>query len=794
MAAGPSSHDEERFGRQDSRKSSHSHEKGRYSKKRKNRDDRDDSHGSVSHDTGLGATLALLKQPDLPEFNLTTAQPGVELDSTKPDADGGQEWQTVEGRPTKKLKKIPKEHSKNYPSISFSSAARLQSQIKISDFQGLVLYLLADGTSPQWVSVNHRSEIRKVVVLMVPGLERDDFRTDPMPVANTEKHLEDRIEQEKEKKDSTSPEAYFPIKLSFDKLLPSVKQFATMFDHLWPVKTPGDDRFNKMHSPLHAMLSAPLPKHHEDKDTKGAKPAREPQGWKNNSTRITDFISSAEELLENDYTLHPAMYQDVENKKQLQQQRQFAGTSTFEGWVDTNVHTFEAGSMPESAIEQGSMTAGREILAMDCEMCKTGEQEFSLTRISLVGWDGSVVLDELVKPERPIIDYLTMYSGITEAMLASVTTTLQDIQQKLLSILHPKVILIGHSLNSDLTALKMTHPFIIDTSVLYPHPRGPPLKSSLKYLAKKYLNREIQKGHGTTGPGAGHNSIEDARTCLDLVKQKCEKGPSWGTSESAHENLFRRLARAGVRYKNQGGSAVVSGSVGGKTSAAVDWGNPRLGAGAAANVIIGCKNDEEVMNGMIRAVKGDPDGLEVPGGGVDFVWARMRELESLRGWWNNNKGIAAAVESKTIEPGREMVAEVTDSTCAEMILPDDKAVTAAATSHIASISSLRRTNTTCPKAVASSSETDPSDAVQTLTSRIHKIYEALPPCTAFIIYSGSGDPRDMSRLQTVQQTFKNEYKTKKWDELSVKWTDREEQALKRAAKEARNGIGFVGVK
>ena len=101
-------------------------------------------------------------------------------------------------------------------------------------------------------------------------------------------------------------------------------------------------------------------------------------------------------------------------------------------------------------------------------------------------------------------------------MLAPVTTTLADVQKKLLDILTPRSILVGHSLNSDLTALKITHPFIIDTALIFPHPRGPPLKSALKYLAQKYLNREIQKGHGTTGPGAGHDSIEDARTCLDL--------------------------------------------------------------------------------------------------------------------------------------------------------------------------------------------------------------------------------------------------------------------------------------
>ena len=31
----------------------------------------------------------------------------------------------------------------------------------------------------------------------------------------------------------------------------------------------------------------------------------------------------------------------------------------------------------------------------------------ALTRISIVGWDGTVIMDELVKPDKPIIDYLT---------------------------------------------------------------------------------------------------------------------------------------------------------------------------------------------------------------------------------------------------------------------------------------------------------------------------------------------------------------------------------------------------
>jgi RNA exonuclease 1 len=282
------------------------------------------------------------------------------------------------------------------------------------------------------------------------------------------------------------------------------------------------------------------------------------------------------------------------------------------------------------------------------------------------------------------------------------------------------------------------------------------------------------------------------------VKQKCEKGPEWGTSDSQGENLFKRLARTGVRYKNQGGSAIIAGQSAGRSSGAVDWGDPKKGAGAAADVVIGCKSDEEVMQGVIRAVKGDPDGLKVQGGGVDFVWARMRELESLKGWWNNNKSLAAeaaAAETTTIgstDTAKEIVGVDTEDIKSP---PNDKTVTSDA---VVSAKDISLADNDAPERNASDPVSPPlsllESATAVLASRIHTIYESLPPCTAFIIYSGSGDPREMSRLQAIQQAFKREFKVKKWDQLTAKWTDVEEQALKRAARQARDGIGFVCVK
>lgn len=134
-----------------------------------------------------------------------------------------------------------------------------------------------------------------------------------------------------------------------------------------------------------------------------------------------------------------------------------------------------------------------------------------LTRVSLVDGDGKCLMDELVKPANHILNYCTKYtrffmvssfnkllrvtlclyrnlcqsvsyvtsyrnifivlseilsptllvspdrfSGITPAMLQRVTTTLQDVQEMLIRILPHEAVLVGHSLEHDLIALKVS--------------------------------------------------------------------------------------------------------------------------------------------------------------------------------------------------------------------------------------------------------------------------------------------------------------------------------------------------
>lgn len=145
---------------------------------------------------------------------------------------------------------------------------------------------------------------------------------------------------------------------------------------------------------------------------------------------------------------------------------------------------------------------------------------------------------------------------MTEADLADTSISLRDVQAVLLSMFSSDTVLIGHSLESDLLALKVScslrpdsrkvprrqlgpivlspgrelwslrpgpgvhsgtlpdrpptclqviHSTVVDTSVLFPHRLGLPYKRSLRNLMADYLRQIIQDngecwGTGTWGP------------------------------------------------------------------------------------------------------------------------------------------------------------------------------------------------------------------------------------------------------------------------------------------------------
>lgn len=197
--------------------------------------------------------------------------------------------------------------------------------------------------------------------------------------------------------------------------------------------------------------------------------------------------------------------------------------------------------------------SGEKAVAFDCEMGYT-TYGLELIRLTAASWpDGKPLIDVLVRPLGHILDLNSRFSGIfpehfTNALpydysdaapppppvtgTANGNTSPATPQQLrivptpaaarslLLSHIAPSTPLIGHALENDLNAVRLVHPTLIDTVLLFPHPRGLPLRYGLKMLVKQHLQRDIQ-----TAGAAGHDSLEDARATGDLVRWKV--GREW---------------------------------------------------------------------------------------------------------------------------------------------------------------------------------------------------------------------------------------------------------------------------
>ncbi|KAK6200096.1 uncharacterized protein RJT21DRAFT_40255 [Scheffersomyces amazonensis] len=279
----------------------------------------------------------------------------------------------------------------------------------------------------------------------------------------------------------------------------SLEFFNKQFSHFINTSCPGGK--DSIFPPLQAISNAPLTKREKQELLDKSKA---------NSITIHDLLLTAEQLIQHNY---PVIRKPEEVDLITEDEA--------EGWVVTKSFEHE----------------GSHIFALDCEFCDANGVKV-LTRISLINFQGEVVHDSYVKPELEITDYLTKYSGITEELLKDVTTTLKDIQEKILTLVSKDDILVGHSLESDLNVMKIKHDKIVDTSVIYEHVRGPPSKPSLRWLSSKFLNRSIQDGEEN---GEGHSSVEDAQACLDLVKLKIAEGKCFGVN-IGEISLFKKIS------------------------------------------------------------------------------------------------------------------------------------------------------------------------------------------------------------------------------------------------------------
>ncbi|KAF7315936.1 Ribonuclease H [Mycena indigotica] len=635
-------------------------------------------------------------QQDSPVSTEKRSSKKVKVEGTA-DMEG---WTKVEKRRHKKEKKLEEKNGATQARFMYANTeiVKRNHAIGIEDVRDLVLHLMGDASCPNFVKINDFTLIKKVVTILVPGLTPELLNLPPLPTIAT-----------------ANPNIPLSIPLPTAESPSALPIIASTYSHACPTRAPGDQY--RMHSILTAFFQSPITQAELKKRAAA------------NSQRTRDkdpaqYTLTLEQMVENEYPI-PSYMAEVFQKPD-------------DSWIETPQET------PLALLD---VKPQRKVYCVDCEMCMT-EDGKELTRVCLLEYySGVVVYDQLVKPSKPVLDYLTKWSGITAAQLSPVTTTLAQVQAHVLKLLSPPPsnpfstgssaptpyltpILIGHSLESDLKALKLCHPLCIDTALLYHHPRGRPLKPGLAWLTRKWCGREIQ----TRGEG-GHDPEEDARACLDLVQKKVDAGPGFGEYKTDYESIFERLGRGPRKPR----------------SAVVDTGNPSVMHGSKATTAIGCKDDGEVVKGMVDAIPSH-----------DFVFGRFMALASLLGW---------------SAPKNDQTAN------APPPLP---------------------TATVAPPPPASVVE----NTIKELNTQLTTIRSSLPPRTALIILSGHSDPRKMALLNARRMAFENSVKggvgggvmlgvgteaEQKSPESELRWSAQDARDLEEAVELARRGLLFLGV-
>ena len=169
-----------------------------------------------------------------------------------------------------------------------------------------------------------------------------------------------------------------------------------------------------------------------------------------------------------------------------------------------------SGSTPVSLSERLHLLATRKLGRK-----KRGLKEISVAgRCTIVDYNGGVLYDSFIRPNRRILSLRTFVSGITQRDMAN-ATPIDDARREILDILQGRLV-VAHDIKHDLASLGISLPStsIWDTSSCKALRRLAGLPESqvpsLRNLADGVLGVQIHTGC--------HSSLEDARVAMQLYR------------------------------------------------------------------------------------------------------------------------------------------------------------------------------------------------------------------------------------------------------------------------------------
>lgn len=208
----------------------------------------------------------------------------------------------------------------------------------------------------------------------------------------------------------------------------------------------------------------------------------------------------------------------------------------------------------------------RKAVVLDCEMVGVAGGASELVSLTAVDFlTGELIVNSLVHPRQPVIDWRTQIHGISPAGLSVARAqglTLDGWQAataELFKHVDRDTVLIGQSLQYDLAALHIRHTRVVDSAILASEAvfgtKGKPRYwgLGLKNLCSELLGLKIRE-EAPLGVSKVHDGLEDVLAAREVVLYWLEQPAAVKTWARGKRNGFRRApgqSRKGRRGKTR---------------------------------------------------------------------------------------------------------------------------------------------------------------------------------------------------------------------------------------------------
>ena len=179
------------------------------------------------------------------------------------------------------------------------------------------------------------------------------------------------------------------------------------------------------------------------------------------------------------------------------------------------------------------------LLAVDVECVATGRghSDRSVCRVAVVDENERVLLNELVKPDKPVVSYLTPFTGLRAGDLEN-GKSLDAVLAQVHGLLSPDVTLVGQAVASDIKWLQLVqgvhYKDVVDLAQIFAT-YNPRFKNT-SYFSLQHEADTLLGGVAMIGTGP-HDPANDALACIRLHKKYCIESPH--LLASAKQQLLR---------------------------------------------------------------------------------------------------------------------------------------------------------------------------------------------------------------------------------------------------------------